>query len=207
MNDTPTNAPDRQHEITMEPLKGCSWATWSVTWQNFIGVETNRQWYQRWPTEQPVYALPEEVIKGLSQKGDVSQRRSATAILSKQDLESELNFTKCCRSWSADTVGVWAGRPIKHLLLGPESSYDVPDEWLKQMNWGGMSLERKKLNMRELGKEEAAEHRNLLRAAGDLDRGRDGPDGPPPAQIRTGGFPASGSYLGYRTWNRTFGYG
>ena len=29
-----------------------------------------------------------------------------------------------------------------------------------------------------------------------LNRGRDGPFGPPPAQIRTGGFTAYGSYLG-----------
>ena len=36
-------------------------------------------------------------------------------------------------------------------------------------------------------------------------RGRDGPFGPPPAQIRTSGITASGSYLGYLASKRTFG--
>jgi len=38
-------------------------------------------------------------------------------------------------------------------------------------------------------------------------RGRDGPCGPPPARIRTGGITASGSYLGCVAWKRTLGYG
>jgi hypothetical protein len=38
-------------------------------------------------------------------------------------------------------------------------------------------------------------------------RGRDGHRWPPPAQIRTSGIPASGSYLECLTAKRTFGQG
>ena len=39
------------------------------------------------------------------------------------------------------------------------------------------------------------------------DRGSDGDCSPPPAHTRTGGIPASGSYLECLTANRTFGQG
>ena len=49
--------------------------------------------------------------------------------------------------------------------------------------------------------------RKLERATDDSDRGRDVRYWTPPAQIRTGGFPAYGSHLGCLTAKRSLGQG
>lgn len=160
--------PDSTKEILADLLRKGYLKSWLTTWQRFIESEANRRWYERWPAEAPHYALPLEVVTSLSLPGEVSRRRSAQNLFTKKDLAAELNFSKCCRSWSSDTVGVWDGIPIQHALLGSGRRCEMPsDDTLKGLNWNE-PIEKTKEFLNALDEKELVEHRNQLREAGEL---------------------------------------
>ena len=96
------------------------WRNWSTIWTRFQGRYSN-WWNQRIKNlTEPVYWLPESVIRKLSESRVPSPgHNERRPLISPGDVEAERAFAAACLEYSQDTVGVWGGQPVSFDLFSP----------------------------------------------------------------------------------------
>src|SRR5262245_30008893 len=77
--------------------------SWEEIWKPF--VKTHRPWWERFQSE-PVYLLPEEVIKHLTRSVPADDsHRARRALIDSSAAETENQFREMCQKFNSGTIG------------------------------------------------------------------------------------------------------
>ncbi len=75
-------------------------------------LNTHWEWWQGCDHSEPVYHLPECIVRYLCPQKDSSQ-----TLITPAEAEAERAYADFCRSHGPTTVGIWQAKPIRHPLF------------------------------------------------------------------------------------------
>lgn len=138
---TKSDSPARsrgQHRSEPELVSGL--IDWATLWQTFLAA--HGPWWDRHQATGPAYALPEPVVRrlGEAQSYKDTQHRTRHALLSEDDVATEMAFGEACAKFGTSTVGVYNGRPIQFSLLGSPPPPMSTSVLMEQLGWDRILL-------------------------------------------------------------------
>src|SRR5262245_1452419 len=108
---------------------------WEPRWDAFLAAHPT--WQIIVSRDEPVYCLPDEVIRSLFQlkvgRGPRAPKRPAVITL--EEATAEKAFRECCQGFSDSVVGVWQGQPVRYGLLGDHGVPDLSEDDIRAMGW------------------------------------------------------------------------
>src|SRR5262249_32939738 len=114
----PGTTPSTDAGAGSHPQVTAGFTPWEPRWQAFLA--SHPIWHDTVSQGDPVYWLPEEVVKALSRSVVSAGRRTQTRrpVITQEEAAAEKAFRECCQGFSHSAVGVWQGQPVRYGLLG-----------------------------------------------------------------------------------------